>query len=78
MNDGRRTDRPMNFGFRTSPASDLERILGTPAIHELRHELHNSKGMTLVEVIAVLAIIGILAVVVLPKIDFGSTSSRHR
>lgn len=36
----------------------------------------NSKGVTLIEVIAVLAIIGILAVVVLPKIDFGSTSSR--
>jgi type II secretory pathway pseudopilin PulG len=32
--------------------------------------------MTLVEVIAVLVIIGILAVVVLPKIDFGSTSTR--
>jgi len=32
--------------------------------------------MTLIEVIAVLVIIGILAVVVLPKIDFGSTSTR--
>lgn len=35
----------------------------------------NSKAMTLVEVIAVMAIIGILAAIVLPKINFGTTSS---
>jgi prepilin-type N-terminal cleavage/methylation domain-containing protein len=36
----------------------------------------NFKGMTLVEVIMVMAIIGILAAIVIPKIDFGATSSR--
>ena len=36
----------------------------------------NSKGMTLIEVIVVMIIIGILAAIVLPKIDFGGTSSR--
>ena len=32
--------------------------------------------MTLIEVIVVMIIIGIVAVIVLPKIDFGRTSSR--
>lgn len=36
----------------------------------------NSKGMTLIEVIVVMIIIGILAAMVLPKIDFGGTSSQ--
>jgi len=36
----------------------------------------NSKGMTLIEVIVVMIIIGIVAAIVLPKIDFGGTSSR--
>jgi prepilin-type N-terminal cleavage/methylation domain-containing protein len=35
----------------------------------------NFKGMTLIEVIVVMIIIGIVAVIVLPKIDFGGTSS---
>jgi prepilin-type N-terminal cleavage/methylation domain-containing protein len=33
-------------------------------------------GMTLIEVIVVMIIIGIVAAIVLPKVDFGGTSSR--
>jgi len=68
MNDKRRTTnhRHMNFGFRISDFGFK--------IPQSAFRIPQS-GMTLVEVIAVLAIIGILAVVVLPRIDFGSTSS---
>ena len=50
-----------DFGMKT-PNSELR----TP----------NSKGMTLIEVVVVMIVIGIVAAMVLPKIDFGGTSSR--
>jgi MSHA pilin protein MshC len=47
---------------------------GEPPNSELRTP--NLKGFTLIEVIAVMVTVGILAAIVLPRIDFGTTSSR--
>jgi len=78
MNDGRWTmdEGSINFGWRIATAHrslnpDREYAISTPN-SELR--TLNSKGMTLVEVIAVLAIIGILSAVVIPRFDIALSS----
>jgi len=69
MDDKRGTinHRPLNFGFRISD-------FGFKNPHSA-FRIPQS-GMTLIEVIVVMIIIGIVAAIVLPKIDFGGTSSR--
>lgn len=41
-----------------------------------RFRILQSKGLTLIEVILIMVTLGILAATVLPRIDFGATSSR--
>ena len=60
-------DKHLNFGFRIS---DFGFKIPHSAIRIPQ------SGLTLIEVIVVMIIIGILAAIVLPKIDFGGTSSR--
>ena len=69
MDDKRGTinHRPLNFGFRISD-------FGFKNPHSAFRI--PPSGMTLIEVIVVMIIIVIVAAIVLPKIDFGGTSSR--
>ena len=60
-------DKHLNFGFRIS---DFGFKIPHSAIRIPQ------SGLTLIEVIVVMIIIGILAAIVLPKIDFGGTSSK--
>jgi len=58
--------RHMNFGFRISDFGF--------SIPQSAFRIPKSKGVTLVEVVLILAIVGILSAVVIPKYDFGISS----
>jgi prepilin-type N-terminal cleavage/methylation domain-containing protein len=72
-------DKGFHCGLRIADCGiKIQNSLPSPERFAQARELRtpNSNGFTLIEVIAIMIIVGILAVVVLPKIDFGSTSSR--
>jgi prepilin-type N-terminal cleavage/methylation domain-containing protein len=67
---------PKIWNHRVMGTRVQEKIIKNKPSHPRTLEPLNPSGFTLIELIMVMIIIGILAATVLPRIDFGTTSSR--